>query len=107
MKLTPFSGRFDATLYTTANGLPSNVCTGGALRDEQGLIWIATTGGVAIYDAREIVPARSAPFPLVLERLQVNGAERAATPGLTLDHHETTLTIDLASRSTARSETGR
>jgi len=89
-------GGFAAALFTTANGLPSNVCTGGSLRDAEGRIWIATTGGVAIFDARETVTAPPPARPLVLERLLVNGEEREASPGLKLAHDQSSLTIELA-----------
>lgn len=94
------NGEFDAVLFTTVDGLPSNVCTWGSLRDEAGRVWLSTSEGVAIFDPRDdprraglaLVSAK----PLVLDRLLVNGAERKPAPGLKLGYDENTLTIELA-----------
>lgn len=89
-------GTFETKVFTTADGLPSNVCHWGVLRDPRGRIWISTTAGVAIFDPEREITTAPPPKPLVFERLLVDGSERRPAPGMRLTHRETKLTLELA-----------
>ena len=44
-----YSQIFNARIYDKSDGMPSNL-TSSTAQDDDGLIWVGTTGGVAVYD---------------------------------------------------------
>jgi diguanylate cyclase (GGDEF)-like protein len=87
---------FEAEVFGLADGLPSATANWGQLRDSKGRIWIATTGGIALFD-----PAREAGFgtpaaPLVLERAVVTTTGASIVTGAILAPHEHDLTFSYA-----------
>ena len=67
----PGQAEFDAEVFGLADGLPSATANWGQLRDSLGRIWIATTGGVALFDPSREATFRAPPAPLVLESARV------------------------------------
>lgn len=72
---------FNAYTFTTEDGLPSNDSMRDSyMLDEQGHIWLGTSTGVAVLDTNKVLES-SAPKPLLVKRILVNGKEyRKANP---------------------------
>ncbi|MBX7223443.1 MAG: response regulator [Blastocatellia bacterium] len=69
---------FSLSTFTTEDGLPTGECSGAALLDKSGQVWVGTAIGVASFDARQsrrnLYPAN----PLVLEQSVINGQPRTS-----------------------------
>lgn len=88
------NGRYRATNYHRANGMPHDECNSGALSfDYHGRAWLGTIGGAAVHvntNASEMKPAQ-----LYLERVRVNGIELSQRDEKTVSLHTVDAKIDL------------
>jgi signal transduction histidine kinase/CheY-like chemotaxis protein/ligand-binding sensor domain-containing protein/HPt (histidine-containing phosphotransfer) domain-containing protein len=82
--------------FTTEDGLPGNETNGGvSLVDSSGRLWAGTVNGAAVFDpAREIEDRR--PKPLYIERIVLNGEERALAQQASLKYNEDNLAFEFA-----------
>jgi diguanylate cyclase (GGDEF)-like protein len=70
------------TVYTTADGLPSNECLGafpGAMRARDGRVWIATARGAAVIDPGALL-RNPVPPPVHVEEVLIDGVLAATRP---------------------------
>ena len=71
----------EVVTYGTNEGLPSAACNWGSLVDARGRLWIATAAGAAVLDPTRLLSGPRKPWPLVVERIEVEGTVRPrATP---------------------------
>ncbi len=87
---------FDAEVFGPADGLPSASANWGQLRDSRGRIWIATAGGVALFDPAREATFKAPPAPLVIESALATTTGRALVPGGSLAPNERDLTFEYA-----------
>jgi diguanylate cyclase (GGDEF)-like protein len=89
-------GEFEAEVFGLADGLPSATANWGQLCDSLGRIWIATTGGVALFDPSREATFKAPPAPLVLESAVVETTGRAIAPGAALSPQERDVAFEYA-----------
>jgi signal transduction histidine kinase/ligand-binding sensor domain-containing protein/CheY-like chemotaxis protein len=78
--------RVESTVYGLPDGMRSVECNAGGqpvLRSRDGLLWFATVRGVVRVDPRRLEPA-TAPLPLRLERVTIDGRSHPTTGRLHL-----------------------
>ena len=80
------------------DGLPSTLFSSRSFKDQLGRLWVGTTSGLAILDPSTDIPidTPTAPAPLYLEHIRVNGKERALPPGTRLHHNENSLELEFS-----------
>lgn len=83
-------------VFTTTDGVPSNIAAWGGLVDADGRIWTTTSGGAAILDTEAEGLAPGPPAPLVIESILRNDKPvSGSTSGVVLRHDES-LSLELA-----------
>jgi len=85
-----------AEVFGVADGLPSAAANGGHLRDSRGRIWIATTGGVALFDPARETTLQAKPAPLRIETSLVTSSGQALVPGEALSWAERDVAFEYA-----------
>ena len=83
-------------MFGLSDGLPSATANWGQLRDSLGRIWIATTGGVALFDPSREATFKAPPAPLVLEGATVTTSGRVIEEGALLAPQERDLSFAYA-----------
>lgn len=87
---------FTTCTFLDEDGLPSNECTQGAIRDSQGRIWAATVNGVAVFSPIS-QKFDQTPKPLYIERIIVNGeAQPPNVTYLNLQHDQNNLSFEFS-----------
>ncbi|MBX7222756.1 MAG: GAF domain-containing protein [Blastocatellia bacterium] len=83
-------GTYQISIFSAADGLPSNECNNGAaFTDSRGHIWVGTVAGAAVYDPTAEIDDTT-PKPLRLEQslvLPANSTLRAGTSLLHFENH--------------------
>ena len=92
----PEQAEFDAEVFGLADGLPSATANWGQLRDSLGRIWIATTGGVALFDPSREATFKAPPAPLVLESAVVATTGSPIAPGASLAAQDRDIRLEYA-----------
>lgn len=78
VRLKPVGASYQSTVFHRADGLPHDECNANAMQvDEQGRVWIGTTGGAAVYTPPKATKRK--PSNLLLSSLVVDG-QRVPAP---------------------------
>lgn len=81
------SSEYSIYTFMTADGLPSNECTSGAMIDSRNRVWAGTLGGAILFDSTEEVADRSSKL-IRIERASVNDREHVETLKTLLPNNE-------------------
>ena len=84
-----------AEVFGVADGLPSAAANWGHLCDSRGRIWIATTGGVALFDPARETTLQAPPARLRIES-SLTSSGRALVPGQALSWAERDVAFEYA-----------
>jgi diguanylate cyclase (GGDEF)-like protein len=80
----PGADEFANERFGIEDGLPSATANWSQLRDSRGRIWIATIGGVALFDPAQETAFEAPRAPLLIERAQATGTGLAIEKGAVL-----------------------
>jgi len=86
----------EAVTYGTNEGLPSAACNWGGLVDSRGRVWVTTAAGAAVLDPARAEARPHAPYPLAMERVEVDGSPRSPGDVLRLAPSEKSLAFEYA-----------